>query len=88
MTANIPHVLLVEDEDAHTELIHRAFEDEANLVNLTIARSLQEARNYLAAFTPDLVIVDFLLPDGKGTELLPAERRWDFSGGDYDQLWR
>ena len=74
MTANIPHVLLVEDEDAHTELIHRAFEDEANLVNLTIARSLQEARNYLAAFTPDLVIVDFLLPDGKGTELLPAEK--------------
>ena len=31
MTKNIPNILLVEDEEAHIELIRRAFEAETDL---------------------------------------------------------
>lgn len=68
------HILLVEDEKAHAELIRRAFQSQANKVSLTTAATLAEARRYIAIEHPDLVITDLLLPDGRGTELLPAER--------------
>ncbi len=67
------NVLLVEDEDAHAELIRRAFEARAGLMSLTVAASLREARQHLEESTPDLALIDLVLPDGKGIELLPAE---------------
>jgi len=66
------HILLVEDEAAHTELIRRAFAPQQERVHLTVARSLREARAHLATSTPDLVLVDWLLPDGQGTALVPG----------------
>ncbi len=66
-------VLLVEDEEAHAELIRRAFEPRAELMSLSVATTLREARSLLEAKTPDLALIDLLLPDGKGIELLPAE---------------
>lgn len=68
-------ILLVEDDRAHTELIRRAFADTAHAgwVRLTVAGSLAEARACQAEDPPDLVITDLLLPDGQGTDLLPAE---------------
>jgi PAS domain S-box-containing protein len=65
-------ILLVEDEESHTKLICRAFDDHAEHVELTIARSLKEARARLAETTPNLVLADFILPDGKGIEMLPS----------------
>ncbi len=70
-------LLLVEDEKAHAELIRRAFDDQAEPVEVTVINSLQEAYLYLARFTPDLIIIDLFLPDGQGIELLsdgPAEQ--------------
>ncbi len=66
-------VLLVEDEQAHVELVHRAFERKAERFDLTVANSLKEARQCLERFRPDLVITDLLLPDGRGIEMLPPE---------------
>ena len=66
------YILLVEDEEAHVELMQRAFEDEGEPVTLRVARTLQEARSHISELAPELVIVDLLLPDGEGTELLPA----------------
>jgi len=60
-------MLLVEDEEAHVELICRSFEETSGRWAVTVARSLREARNYLNAECPELVIVDPLLPDGRGT---------------------
>ena len=68
----IPYILLVEDEDAHVELMRRAFEDEGEPVRLMVARTLRDAQTRIRESIPDLVIVDLLLPDGEGTELLPA----------------
>ncbi len=66
-------VLLVDDEVAHVELILRSFEDQAPHVTLLTANSLAEARLQISQNDLDLVILDFMLPDGKGVELLPDE---------------
>jgi len=65
-------VLLVEDEEAHAELVRRAFQPYADRMRLVVAGSLEEAKNLRTECSPDLVIADWLLPDGKGTELLPV----------------
>ena len=75
MSEKFCNILLVEDEAAHVELIRRAFEDQTILLtNLIVARSLGEAKEQITISPPDLVIVDFVLPDGQGTELLAATK--------------
>jgi signal transduction histidine kinase len=66
-------VLLLEDEEGHIQLVLRAFESRPG-VRLTVARTLREARARLAERTPDLAILDLLLPDGRGIELLEERR--------------
>jgi PAS domain S-box-containing protein len=73
MGARHGYILLVEDEEAHAELIRRAFARRGGTDGLTVVHTLGEARRCLAkAPLPDLVIADLLLPDGKGTDLLPG----------------
>ncbi|MEW5960426.1 MAG: response regulator, partial [Chloroflexota bacterium] len=74
MIPNRLHLLLVEDEEAHAELIRRAFETHSKEVSLTIVASLQEAQQYIAGSVPDLIIADLHLPDGQGVQLLPADK--------------
>jgi len=73
MSIPVLEVLLVEDNDAHVQLIRRALMPERDKYNLTIAGTLAEARKTLERASPHLMIADYLLPDGKGTELLPAD---------------
>lgn len=67
-------VLLVEDEAAHAELIQLSFESQPE-IELSVAASLRKARACLAESTPDLMIVDSLLPDGTGLDLLRELRQ-------------
>ncbi len=67
------HILLVEDEEAHAELVRRAFERHTGRFHLTVVDNLEKAQGYLAESLPNLVITDWLLPDGQGTDLLPTE---------------
>jgi len=69
------NILLVEDEPGHAELIRRSFKSASEPVSLTVARNLHEARSSIAKSTPDLIIADFLLPDGKGIELIPDKKK-------------
>lgn len=71
MTAFARRILAVEDDVAHAELVRRAFLPFADDYQLTVAGSLTAAREELADRTPDLVIADLVLPDGRGIELLP-----------------
>ena len=70
-------ILMVEDEPAHAELVNRAFEKHAERFDLAVAGSLEEARQYLSADSPDLVLVDLFLPDGLGSDLLPGKDKAD-----------
>lgn len=65
-------ILLVDDDESHIELSVRAFEGGRHLMELTIARSLSEARRLLAQSQqrPSLLIIDLQLPDGSGMELV------------------
>jgi len=65
-------VLLVEDDEAHAEIICRVFADYDSRYNLQVAYNLSEAKDALGE-SPDLLIADFLLPDGRGLELLEGE---------------
>ena len=67
-------VLLVEDDQNHAALISRAFEPLAARINLIVAHNLDKARACIVKLPPDLVIADLILPDGKGIELLQADK--------------
>jgi PAS domain S-box-containing protein/putative nucleotidyltransferase with HDIG domain len=73
MMDNTVHILLIEDDSAHAELIQRAFEDRGGESELTIANTLEEARAHLKNFKPTLIIADWRLPDGDSSELLTEE---------------
>ncbi len=68
------NILLVEDEESHADLICHSFKSNTERISVTVVQNLNEARNSISKSTPDLIIVDFLLPDGKGIELIPARR--------------
>ncbi len=74
MTAEPMRVLLVEDEPGHAELAIRAFEGRAGDFVVAVAETVDAARTALHGATPpDLVIADWLLPDGEGLDLLRSE---------------
>ncbi len=66
-------ILMVEDEPAHVELVRRAFEKHTERFELAVVSNLKEAKQYLSACRPDLVLADLFLPDGMGSDLLPGE---------------
>jgi len=69
-----PHILLVEDSGMHAELIREALHAWNADVRISVVSSLAEAHAFLAETTPDLALIDLMLPDGRGTTLLPADR--------------
>ena len=74
MVREIVEILLIEDEEAHAEAIRRAFRPLGTSFRLTRAGSLREALAHLEESVPHLVIADWMLPDGKGTDILPVDK--------------
>jgi two-component system, cell cycle response regulator len=73
MTESATKILLVEDEDGHVDLVRRAFQYASSRFDLTTVNSLSQACQSLSLSQPDLVLADFILPDGHGIELLSWE---------------
>jgi PAS domain S-box-containing protein len=67
------HILLIEDDLDHAELIQRAFEDRGDGVRLNVAQTLAQARAHLKDSQPTLIIADWRLPDGESNTLLTGE---------------
>lgn len=63
-------VLLVEDNEAHTALIQRAFATAFTNHHLVVAKNLEEAYRIIRSTPPNLIIADLFLPDGRGINLL------------------
>ena len=74
MEENKINILIVEDDKSHADLISRSFESATTPVSVTCTCNLNEARASIAETVPNMVIADYLLPDGKGTELIPANK--------------
>ncbi len=73
MSRETIRILLVEDSETHAALIREALESGHFPVELTVVQSLAEARAYLGKSTPHLAIIDLMLPDGSGTDLLQGQ---------------
>lgn len=63
------HILVVEDDPNHVELLLRSFEH-SNEFKIEVACSLKAAREQILLQMPDLVLSDYLLPDGAGKDML------------------
>ncbi len=72
MAESPKNILLVEDESGHVELIRRAFEGSTDRFSLTAAATVSEARQRISQNRPDLIITDFLLPDGRGLDVIES----------------
>lgn len=75
-TGNRPKVLLVEDDPTLSRL-YVAYLERAG-VDPHHAASVAEAKALLAEMTPSVVLLDLILPDGHGFEVLQALRDGDF----------
>jgi PAS domain S-box-containing protein len=67
------NILMVEDSPTHARIIRESLQIRDKTLNLTLATTLAEARRLLAETTPDLILCDINLPDGKGTDLLSPD---------------
>ncbi|UJF25395.1 response regulator [Suttonella sp. R2A3] len=66
-------ILIVEDESGIRQLITFALQHEG--FSFSEAKSLQTAQHQLSEHTPDLIILDWMLPDGNGVSLLQQLRK-------------
>jgi signal transduction histidine kinase len=67
--ADTPLILLVEDDPSHAAAIQRSFENAPESYRLKIVGTLQEAREAITMLQPALVLTDYRLPDGDGSDL-------------------
>lgn len=69
MTANI-EVLIVEDDTRIADIHRRFIEKIAGFVVVGTAHTGSEAKDWILALKPDLILLDVYLPDLMGTELM------------------
>ncbi len=69
------HLLLVADSEPHIALICESLNFWSRPVDINIARSLAEGRAFLDGIVPDLLIIDLVLLDGGGVDILPADKQ-------------
>ena len=67
------HILLIEDEPKIARFLSQGLREEGHQVTATA--DLASAREALALHEPDLLIVDRMLPDGDGLDLIRGLRR-------------
>ena len=65
-----PMILVVEDDKDHAQLIQYSFENVTEEYCLKRVSTLHAARVALDQHAPDLVLTDYQLPDGEGSDLV------------------
>ncbi len=69
-TDTIRHILVIEDESGHAELIMRAFEVSGGRYDVKVTSTINEAQQLIRRQSPDIALVDYRLPDGQGDEII------------------
>ena len=64
------NILLIEDDNNHLELLERSIKYKNDSCIIESADNVSNAKIILETFRPDVVICDWLLPDGYGTDIL------------------
>ncbi len=64
---NFPEVLHIEDNPDISMIVSKIL---SNIVNITHVTSLEEARKSIAEKSFDLAIIDLVLPDGSGLDMV------------------
>ena len=64
------HILLIEDESGHADLIQRALKNSVTPCRISHVETLAAGRTLAAGDLPDLALVDYRLPDGSGAEFV------------------
>ena len=67
---NASLILIVENDVAHAELLKMSLQNAAEEYRLNCVDTLQDARMAIERQLPDLVLTDYLLPDGCGSSLV------------------
>ncbi len=62
-------IVVVEDDPGHAELLLRSFDDAPEFA-IALTDTIKAARSHIMQEPPDLVLTDYLLPDGAGKEVL------------------
>ena len=65
-----PLILVVEDDDNHTDLIQRSFANARDEFRLEVVGTISDARIATVRHSPGLVLTDYRMPDGNGRELV------------------
>jgi DNA-binding NarL/FixJ family response regulator len=65
----MPSVLIIEDHPIVVEGLQKLLHDKGIASESAAANTLKEARLALKSFTPDLILLDYNLPDGNGIDL-------------------
>ena len=72
MTDAVLQILIVEDEPAHAEAIRRELLRVLPDIEVRVASSLRDYHAAIDARRPDIVLFDWLLPDGRAIEVLTS----------------
>lgn len=70
---NLVRVLVIEDDQSHAELISRAFESHRHEFEVSFRHTLRDSFQFLLENKPDIVVCDWMLPDGRGSEILQPD---------------
>ncbi len=70
--SNTIDILLVEDDESHAHLIRRVFESSTVAVKFRHARDIKTMLSELKRRRPQFLILDYLLPDGRGIDAISA----------------
>ena len=63
----MPHALIVDDDNDAAEMLAEAGVSQG--FTAATARTMREAKRQMVMNAPDVMFLDLMLPDGKGTEL-------------------
>lgn len=69
------HVLVVDDDPSTIEIVTQALEPLGSIVEVATARDGFEAGLQIIAFSPDLLILDLMMPGADGFEICRRMRR-------------